>query len=61
MRLNHVDATIPSRRLRRAALVLSVAAMAMGAPASLAPAFAEARPNNLADLVDTVDEAVVNI
>jgi serine protease Do len=61
MRFDHVEATTPGRRLRRAAIALSVATMAIGAPASLAPAFAQARPTNLADLVDSVAEAVVNI
>ncbi len=62
MRFDHVEATTHSR-LKRAALVLTVAAMAIGAPAPLfaAPAFAQARPTNLADLVDSVAEAVVNI
>ncbi len=63
MRFDHVEATTHSR-FQRAALVLTVAAMAIGAPAaplSAAPAFAQARPTNLADLVDSVAEAVVNI
>ncbi len=64
MRFDHVGATTHSRVFKRAALVLSVAAMAIGAPAPFlpaAPAFAQARPTNLADLVDSVAEAVVNI
>ena len=64
MRCDHVGTTNPSRRFKRAALALSIAAMAFGAPAPLmpaAPAFAQARPTNLADLVDSVAEAVVNI
>jgi serine protease Do len=61
MRCDHVEATTRSRRVNRAALVLSVAALALGAPAPLAPAFAQARPTNLADLVDSVADAVVNI
>jgi serine protease Do len=62
MRFDHVEATTHCR-LKRAALVLTVAAMAIGAPAPLfaASAFAQARPTNLADLVDSVAEAVVNI
>jgi serine protease Do len=64
MRCDHIEATTRSRGFKRAALVLSVAAMAIGAPGLLAPAapaFAQARPTNLADLVDSVAEAVVNI
>jgi serine protease Do len=61
MRCDHVEATTRSRSVNRAALVLSVAAIALGAPAPLAPAFAQARPTNLADLVDSVADAVVNI
>jgi serine protease Do len=63
MGFDHVEAT-RSHGFKRAALVLSVAAMAIGAPAPLtsaAPAFAQARPTDLADLVDSVAEAVVNI
>jgi len=63
MRFDHVAATTHSR-CKRAALVLTVAAMAIGAtaaPLSAASAFAQARPTNLADLVDSVAEAVVNI
>jgi serine protease Do len=64
MRCDHVKATTRSRRFGRAALVSSVAAMAIGALGLLAPATpasAQARPTNLADLVDSVAEAVVNI
>ncbi|MGO9741747.1 MAG: trypsin-like peptidase domain-containing protein, partial [Roseiarcus sp.] len=64
MRFDHVDATTRSHGFKRVALVLSVAAMTIGAPAPLMPAasaFAQARPTNLADLVDSVAEAVVNI
>ena len=57
----------PSRRVRggarRPALALALAAgLAAGlAPAQVAPAFAQAKPASLADLVDSVAEAVVNI
>jgi serine protease Do len=64
MRCDQLKATTRSRRFMGAALVLSVAAMTIGAPGPLAPAapaFAQARPTNLADLVDSVAEAVVNI
>jgi len=53
----------PRSRARRAALAV-VAAIALGAPtlvASSAPALAQAKPTNLADLVDSVAAAVVNI
>jgi serine protease Do len=56
-------ATKPQRRAPRAAIA-AVAAIAMCAPvlvASSAPAFAQAKPTNLADLVDSVAAAVVNI
>ena len=47
------------RRIAAPALALSLAA----APLAFAPAsaFAQARPTNLADLVETVADAVVNI
>ncbi len=64
MRFDTVEATTHSRGFRRAAIAFTVAAMAIGAPApfmTVAPAFAQARPTNLADLVDSVAEAVVNI
>ncbi|MGD0642546.1 MAG: Do family serine endopeptidase [Roseiarcus sp.] len=64
MRFDHVEATTRAHGFKRVALVLSVAAIAIGAPGPLAPAasaFAQARPTNLADLVDSVAEAVVNI
>ena len=56
-------ATKPTSRARRAALA-AVAALALCAPAlvaSSAPAHAQAKPTNLADLVDSVAAAVVNI
>jgi serine protease Do len=52
------------RRNARSAVALAVASTLLGAPLALAPAspaFAQARPTNLADLVDGVAEAVVNI
>jgi serine protease Do len=52
------------RRNARSAVALAVASTLLGAPLALAPAnpaFAQARPTNLADLVDAVAEAVVNI
>src|SRR5450631_3050094 len=52
------------RRTVRPALALALASTLLGAPVALvpaSPAFAQARPTNLADLVDTVAEAVVNI
>jgi serine protease Do len=63
MRMDHLKATNGPRGFRKAALVLTVAAMALGASGSFlaAPAFAQSRPTNLADLVDAVAEAVVNI
>ena len=52
------------RRIVRRTLALAVASTLLVAPLALAPAspaFAQARPTNLADLVDAVSEAVVNI
>ena len=52
------------RRRARPALAAAVASAFIVAPLALAPAtsaFAQARPTNLADLVDSVAEAVVNI
>jgi serine protease Do len=52
------------RRHVRSAVALAVASALLGAPLTLAPASpaaAQARPTNLADLVDQVAEAVVNI
>jgi serine protease Do len=55
----------PSRAVFRLSgtLALALAASLMGAPllAPVAPAMAQARPASLADLVDSVAEAVVNI
>jgi serine protease Do len=53
----------PQRRVRPA-LAMAIVSLLAGAPAMLAPAgpaAAQARPTNLADLVDSVAEAVVNI
>jgi serine protease Do len=52
------------RRHVRPAVALALASTLLGAPLTLAPAspaFAQARPTNLADLVDEVADAVVNI
>ncbi len=52
------------RRHARSAVALALASTLLAAPLALAPAtpaFAQARPTNLADLVDQVAEAVVNI
>ncbi len=55
----------PRRHVHSAALVATTAlALAGSAPLALAPsspAFAQARPTNLADLAEQVDDAVVNI
>jgi len=54
----------PLRREVRHALAAAIASAFIGAPLALAPAtpaFAQARPTNLADLVDSVADAVVNI
>src|SRR5271165_6538961 len=51
-------------RSARSALALAIASALVGAPLALAlaaTAFAQARPTDLADLVDSVAEAVVNI
>ena len=60
------DARRPAmhRRHVRPAVALAVASTLFGAPLALAPAtpaFAQSRPTNLADLVDGVADAVVNI
>ncbi len=54
----------PFHRCARRALAAATASAFIGAPLALAPAtpaFAQARPTNLADLVDSVADAVVNI
>ncbi len=54
----------PLRRRTRARLAVVIASSLVVAPLALAPAapaFAQSRPTNLADLVDSVAEAVVNI
>src|SRR5271166_5189192 len=54
----------PLRRRARHALAAAAASAFFAAPLALAPAtpaFAQARPINLADLVDSVADAVVNI
>jgi serine protease Do len=64
MRSNHAEAGSRSRGFTNAALALTLAAAALVAPAPLvgaSSAFAQAKPTNLADLVDTVADAVVNI
>jgi serine protease Do len=61
------DARIPTRARPRVRVPLAVAivlSLFAGAPLAFvpaAPAFAQARPTNLADLVDSVADAVVNI
>jgi len=63
MRRDHADASGNSRGWKRAALALSFSAMVLApaAPLLASTAFAQGRPSNLADLVDTVADAVVNI
>ncbi|HEY1942172.1 MAG TPA: DegQ family serine endoprotease [Roseiarcus sp.] len=64
MRPKHAEAGSRSRGITHAALALALAAAALAAPAPLlgaSPAFAQAKPTNLADLVDGVADAVVNI
>ena len=62
--MNEAKRISTRRRRARSALALAVASALVCAPLALAPAtpaFAQARPTNLADLVDLVAEAVVNI
>ncbi len=62
--MNEAKRISTRRRRARSALALAVASALVCAPLALAPAtpaFAQARPTNLADLVDSVAEAVVNI
>ncbi len=62
--MNEAKGISRADRSSHRALALAIASLLVGAPlalASAAPAFAQARPNNLADLVDSVAEAVVNI
>ena len=64
MRLDQAESGGRSRGFRRAALAVTLSAMTLAASAPLfaaGPALAQARPTNLADLVDTVADAVVNI
>ena len=54
----------PRVRRRRSASALAIASLLLGAPLALTtaqPAAAQAKPTNLADLVDQVADAVVNI
>ena len=54
----------PRPRVRSALAATAALALIVGAPLALAPAspaFAQARPTNLADLAEQVDDAVVNI
>src|SRR5579864_8587620 len=56
--------SITHARARRSACALAVASILLGAPLALTtahPAAAQAKPTNLADLVDQVADAVVNI
>ena len=53
-----------SRRSPRRAFALAVASLLLGAPGALvagAPAYAQTKPTNIPDLVDSVADAVVNI
>ena len=62
--MNEANRISMGNRRARSVLVLAIASALAGAPLALAaatPAFAQARPTNLADLVDSVAEAVVNI
>jgi len=54
-------APIPARRARRTRFAATLVASLAGVPFAVAPAFAQARPTNLADLVAQVADAVVNI
>jgi serine protease Do len=49
------------RRAAKSACALAVLSVLLAAPLASSPAAAQARPSNLADLVDQVAEAVVNI
>src|SRR6201987_1961371 len=62
--LDDLRTLITHRRATRSACALAVASVLLGSPRALvvaSPAVAQARPSNLADLVDQVAEAVVNI
>jgi serine protease Do len=62
--MSHDALGLAMRRCPRPALAVALASLLLGAPLALTPAdsaFAQARPTNLADLVDAVAEAVVNI
>ena len=62
--MNEAKGISRADRNSRRALAMATACLLAGAPlvlASASPAFAQARPFNLADLVDSVAEAVVNI
>ncbi len=62
MRFDLASISLSRRPARASALALAIVAGLVGAPlASATSAFAQARPTNLADLVDSVAEAVVNI
>jgi len=53
-----------ARRSTRQAFALAVVSVLVGAPSAIlpsAPAYAQTKPGNLADLVDSVADAVVNI
>jgi serine protease Do len=49
------------RRAAKSACALAVLSVLLAAPLASSPALSQARPSNLADLVDQVAEAVVNI
>jgi serine protease Do len=62
--MNEAKRISMGNRRARSALALAIGSALIGAPLALVattPAFAQARPTNLADLVDSVAEAVVNI
>src|SRR5271169_2118488 len=64
MRADLVTNRMKLRPARASALALALAGGLVAAPLAfspVAPAFAQTHPTNLADLVDSVAEAVVNI
>ena len=61
---HHARSSTPSRSRVRAGVAAALASALIGAPLALiepSPAFAQTKPTNLADLVDQVADAVVNI
>ena len=62
--MNEATATLTADRRARPPLAIAFASAMLAGSLAFAPAtpaFAQARPTNLADLVDSVAEAVVNI